>query len=188
MARIWDIAGVILGLLGKIKNLFEGSDKKVLVTSVITSSVTAAVFIGGYLLMNHHPRDNDVKLGGMDLVNYCKHYGYGNNDEDFCSSPVDLKKACISQHPDKGVTTVTGSHAYDRDCHSPSGPVGSIDVPQYCKDTFPKNVGVQAYAMGDDWVCRMKIDKEAVCIWSYPKKDIQARKNEDGNWYCYGPR
>ncbi|MDI5972681.1 hypothetical protein POF50_025620 [Streptomyces sp. SL13] len=180
------IAGTVLGLLGKVKGLFEGSDKKTLVTSMLTAVLTVAVIAAGYLVVGHHatPGSQEVKLGGLDLGGYCASYSYDDNDEDFCSSAIDLDKACSWQWSTPLRAKGTGIDSTQ--CYSSSGKRrgGIKDMTGYCEATFKGSADVEASSVGNKWVCRTKIDKAAACDWQYQKNDPLARE-EGGLWYCY---
>lgn len=188
MTGVMEFVGGLLSLLRKFKKLFKGTDTKTVAASVVATVLTVAILGGGYLLVNHGlvSSTREVDLGGLDLGGYCASYNYGDNDQNSCSSAIDLSKARSWTWGAPMRAEVTG--VYSTGCYPVSQPtkkVGGIrNMQGYCAYVFPDSAGVQATSPGGKWACRTSIDKGAACAWQYQKQGLKARQ-VGGLWHCY---
>jgi hypothetical protein len=140
---------------------------------------------------NIPPSPKAIPLGGVDLAQYCKSLDYdtndGENNEEFCSSNINLDEACNWQHErdDLRLTFNRDNDPESGICYdSQEDQIGGIsDMLGYCK--FENNSpDVKAEVVNGDWTCRTKIDMGLVCSWQYEKRAVEARY-EEGTWQCY---
>jgi len=130
----------------------------------------------------------DQQVGGLDLANYCRTYGYTANDDDACSRGIDGNQACDWQYGNaEQHIMVTKSGPYSGVCqNSRKKPVGGIkDMRGFCRSQFKSSTDVNAIVNSQQkWICQVKLDLNLACSWQYQKRDIEARK-DGGLWYCY---
>ncbi len=168
--------------------------KVVAAVSPYYALVTTVVLLGFivWLLVQSLPVTHFTQLNGVDLGRYCRSLGYqGNNADVACSSTINLDLACNWQHETTGLHfQLTNPKDLDTgNCYDARGNVvgGINDMDGYCKDPRQGYFGVPAAEIvGNTWVCTQKIDMTLVCMWQFSRTDVQARKNDQGNWMCYG--
>ena len=140
---------------------------------------------------NIPPSPKAIPLGGVDLAQYCKSLDYdtndGENNEEFCSSNINLDEACNWQHErdDLHLTFNRDNDPESGFCYdSQKDQIGGIrDMLGYCK--FENNSpDVKAEVVNGDWTCRTRMDMGLVCSWQYEKRAVEARY-EEGTWQCY---
>ena len=141
---------------------------------------------------NTPPSPKAIPLGGgVDLAQYCKSRGYeanvGENNEELCSSNINLDEACNWQHERDDLHIILNP---DNDpesgiCYDPQEEqIGGIsNMLGYCKFEN-KSPGVKAKVVDGDWTCRTKIDIGLACALQYEKRAVEARY-EEGTWQCY---
>lgn len=127
-------------------------------------------------------------IGGVDLQDYCRSYGYsGSHQKTTCSLDVDLDAACSWQYGITGLKSKLRDKGdlYTGECYLKKKFMGGInDMPGYCKFAFKGSDVVTAAVEGDTWVCRSTIDMKLACTWQYQRSDVEARE-VDGNWTCF---
>jgi serine/threonine protein kinase len=156
--------------------------------------LTTLVLLGfvAWTLVQSLPATHFTQLGGVDLGTYCTSLGYHGNTADVsCSSPIQLDLACDWQHETTGLRAefTTPGDPYTADCFDSHGKeAGRIkNMNGYCTDPRQGYLGMPtAVVEGNTWVCEQKIVMTLVCMWQYSKTDVQARKNDQGLWGCYG--
>lgn len=146
-------------------------------TSTLVRSLPAAYF---------------TQLGGVDLGTYCRSLNYQRNNADVsCTSTINLDDACDWQHETSGLhfRLQNPSDPKSGDCYdSHRNTVGGIrNMDNYCKDQRQDYLGMPgAMAVGNTWVCEQQINMTLVCSWQFSRVDVQAHKDDQGNWVCYG--
>lgn len=189
MAEPLSFVGTILSLAAKAKKIVVGVDGKVLITATVAVAATAIVLGGLYYQYGRTgpPVDDPQPLGGLDLAEYCESYNYEENDDKFCSSLIDLDKACSWQHDTPDLIAEIDSGPYSARCYDSQGESfrGIRDMPGYCEATFKESIEVEATVVQEEyWVCRTEINKNLACTWQYQKENLKARE-EGGIWSCY---
>jgi len=178
----------VADMRAKMKIYFKGTNEKVVLSlaGVVVATITA-FSIGACSVF---PK-NEI-IGGVDLAGFCKSLNYSTNDEEndeiFCTSNIDLNRACNWQYtkPDLHIRFDENNDPYSGLCYDPqNNPIGGIsDMLGYCKDEYRRSPDVMAEVKNDIWACRTKIDMDLACTWQYQKEDLEAR-NEEGTWQCY---
>jgi hypothetical protein len=105
-----------------------------------------------------------------------------------CSSTINLDKVCVWQYGSGYSGQFTNpSDPNSGNCYDSKGVVGGVDMDRYCKDPRQGYLGIPvADTVGNTWVCKQNIDVRLVCTWQYSRTDVQARKNDQNLWACYG--
>jgi hypothetical protein len=182
-------------MITKVRIYFKGPKQKIallLFGVVVVAAITT--FSLNFISPNDiPPSPKNIPLGGVDIAQYCQSLDYSTNDEesneDFCSSNIDLDKACGWQYArdDLHIRFSGNDDPESGICYDPQeNQIGGIsDMRGYCQDVFQKrSPDVKAAVVNGDWTCRTKIDMGLVCTWQYQKKDLVAR-NDEGTWQCY---
>lgn len=197
MSNTLDILDKAIGLIGKIVKLIKGVNRTALVITPLAIVVAGgATFAVGRISAHPHPRPTPTltpisvkthKLPGVDLAGYCHSYTFDSGSEKYCSSNIDLDKACDWQYGQSGFTfKFRSSSPYSGVCYKVGKSMNGIkDMQGYCENIFNASADVEAALDGGKtWACRTKVDMELVCTWQYQKRDVEARKG-DGQWRCY---
>jgi hypothetical protein len=190
--KILGVLSAILGMAGKLRELVMGVNKVVL-TSVVAAVSTTVVLVGGYLLVVHlnGPAASGLQqLGGLDFARYCESYGYQTNDQDSCSSDIDLNKACSWQYNQDDLHYRFTSDVYSAECYTAKQELlgGISNMLGYCRTTFKSSADVRPAVVGQGtqkrWVCSTGINKKIACNWQYQKEGVKAIETR-GLWGCY---
>ncbi|MFJ8945280.1 hypothetical protein ACIRG4_18945 [Streptomyces sp. NPDC102395] len=128
----------------------------------------------------------DDRVGGMDLTGYCQSYGFKDNTEEACYSPMVMDEVCNWRYEETGLHFVTSGNRVDGKCFTSAKVLrgGIWDMSDYCLKRFGRRLGVDAVAARNNWECQMKIDKNLACDWFWAKRDLEARK-DGADWGCY---
>ena len=185
----------LLEVMTKVKLYLKGPKRK---RALLLFGVVVVAAITTFSLNSISPNDippspKNIPLGGVDLALYCQSLNYSTNDEgnneDFCSSNIDLKKACGWQHKrdDLDIRFSENNDPKSGICYDPQGEkIGGIsNMLGYCQNVFERSPKVRATVVNNkDWTCRTKIDMGLVCTSQYQRRDVVAR-NDEGTWQCY---
>jgi len=91
-------------MITKVRIYFKGPKQKI---ALLLFGVVVVAAITTFSLNSISPNDippspKNIPLGGVDIAQYCQSLDYSTNDEesneDFCSSNIDLDKACGWQY------------------------------------------------------------------------------------------
>ena len=132
-----------------------------------------------------------TSLGGVDLVGYCKSLGYSTlSGDEFCSSDIALDNACSVSNggrTDLHFKLDNPQNPYSGACYtSQEMSTGGVDLSDYCKAMRHKGSVPYATIVNNTWVCQIKVDMIAACGWQNNKHNLQARKDDQDQWACYG--
>ncbi|MBW6435356.1 hypothetical protein KZ829_16585 [Actinoplanes hulinensis] len=143
-------------------------------------------------------KENIVVIpGGVDFQGYCDTREYNEDTAGgTCDSKIDLLAACKFDHPKEE----TGKEVAEFVLRDPGNPksglcldsrrvsLGGIsDMSGYCAATFAKGNREKAVAEldGDTWMCRERLDVDALCIEDNNDARLQAKRLDSGLWQCY---
>ncbi|MGW2146085.1 hypothetical protein ACWCOT_17395 [Nonomuraea bangladeshensis] len=183
LTQVLEILKELVGELSKaVKN--ARAWVKVLLAAALSCALVGAGVVWGIKLAG----PPDTALGGVDLASSCIALNYETNDQQFCSSRIDLKAACNWQYSRTDLAfRFTSASAESGVCYAPGKrPLGGIaDMRGYCKYAFRPSISVDAANVNNIWTCREKIDMNLACQLRYRRYEGVEARNEDGVWQCY---
>lgn len=156
----------------------------------IVATIVLFGLIAGVLAWNL-PQTHWTRLHGLDLTAYCHSLRYQELiDDSTCASHIDLNAACDWQW------SLTDLHIQFDDPNNPNNgtcedsqgtPIGGIsDMDGYCQHLGFYGAPVASPdKTGSGWTCQQKFDVTWACIWEFTRIDVQARRDDAGNWNCY---
>lgn len=133
----------------------------------------------------------DTIKGGLSLTEYC-HSQHLTVDGNYCLNPVNLKAACNWQYHVSNLNyKFTSKDPNSAICYNSSvvHDEGITQMSLYCQDSTGSSGAVATTtnpAYKGTWVCEEKIDMNVACITKYNQPDLQAKQDDNGNWWCYG--
>jgi hypothetical protein len=181
-------------MVGLIKAFFKAVAKTGHPVLWSTLAVTAIVATVSTSLLVARSRQVETELpGGLDLVRYCNSFGFSQNSDKLCFSPLDVNMAC-NWHYHRGDLHMrfTSNSPISGACFTPQNQAingsnsGVDDLPEYCQRLYNSTSDVTATPMrATNWVCEKTINMKAACIWKANRTNVVAREVSNGNWRCF---
>ena len=142
-------------------------------------------------------------LEGVDISGYCGSLGYTapreQGGDTYCYSPIsDLNGVCSWEYhaPNLEFRYSDSSNPHSGYCYPLPG---GVSLDSYCalqlhpdkkggvpRSDFIMNNTSNMNDSSNKWICRIKVDMAAACSWQNNENNVQARKDDQNQWACYG--